>query len=123
MRRSNLNLSNLESDYGLGFRFNTDSGIVVRMDAAFGSRDGKHLWIVFRRHILGKRRATGGRSRTIAIAGAVALLATIGVMTTDGPRFYPDDPLWIDDDGTLDASSVVAIEDANSYDFVGEHLR
>ncbi len=47
MRRSNLNLSNLESDYGVGFRFNTDNGIILRMDAAFGSRDGKHLWIVF----------------------------------------------------------------------------
>jgi hypothetical protein len=47
MRRSQLNFNNLESDYGFGFRFNTDQGIVVRVDAAFGSRDGKHLWIVF----------------------------------------------------------------------------
>ena len=41
----------------------------------------------------------------------------MAVLTTDGPRFYPDDPLWIDDDTALDASAVVAIEDANSYDF------
>ena len=34
------------------------------------------------------------------------------------PRFYPDDPLWVDDDTALDASTVVAVEDANSYDFV-----
>ena len=34
-------------DYGIGFRFNTDNGIIVRVDAAFGSRDGKHLHIVF----------------------------------------------------------------------------
>lgn len=47
LRRSQLNFSNLESDYGFGFRFNTDRGIVARVDAAFGSRDGKHLWIVF----------------------------------------------------------------------------
>jgi surface antigen Omp85-like protein len=47
LRRSQLNFNNLESDYGFGFRFNTDQGIVVRVDAAFGSRDGKHLWIVF----------------------------------------------------------------------------
>jgi hypothetical protein len=47
MQRSQLNFKNLESDYGFGFRFNTDNGIVVRVDAAFGSRDGKHLWIVF----------------------------------------------------------------------------
>ena len=46
-RRADLNLSNLERDYGLGFRFNTDNGVVFRVDAAFGSRDGKHLYIVF----------------------------------------------------------------------------
>ena len=47
MRRGDLDFRNLESDYGFGFRFNTDNGIVVRVDAAFGSNDGKHLWIVF----------------------------------------------------------------------------
>jgi outer membrane protein assembly factor BamA len=47
MRRADLNFRDLESDYGFGFRFNTDNGIVLRVDAAFGSRDGRHLWIVF----------------------------------------------------------------------------
>ncbi len=47
LRRSQLDFKHLESDYGFGFRFNTDRGIVARIDAAFGSRDGKHLWIVF----------------------------------------------------------------------------
>jgi hypothetical protein len=47
MRRSELDFNNLESDYGFGFRFNTDRGVVLRVDAAFGSRDGKHLWVVF----------------------------------------------------------------------------
>lgn len=47
LRRSQLDFKHLESDYGFGFRFNTDSGIVARFDAAFGSRDGKHFWIVF----------------------------------------------------------------------------
>jgi hypothetical protein len=46
-RRSRLNFRDLESDYGFGFRFNTDNGIVLRVDSAFGSRDGKHLWIAF----------------------------------------------------------------------------
>jgi hypothetical protein len=46
-RREDLNFENLESDYGIGFRFNTDNGIIFRVDAAFGSRDGKHLYIVF----------------------------------------------------------------------------
>jgi hypothetical protein len=47
LRRADLDFKDLETDYGIGFRFNTDNGIVVRVDAAFGSRDGKHLWIVF----------------------------------------------------------------------------
>lgn len=47
LRRTDLNFQHLESDYGFGFRFNTDNGVVLRVDAAFGSRDGKHLWIVF----------------------------------------------------------------------------
>jgi outer membrane protein assembly factor BamA len=47
MDRSDLNLKSLESDYGIGFRFNTDNGVVMRVDAAFGSQDGKHLHVVF----------------------------------------------------------------------------
>jgi hypothetical protein len=45
--RSDLNFKDLETDYGFGFRFNTDNAIVFRVDAGFGSRDGKHLYIVF----------------------------------------------------------------------------
>lgn len=47
MRRSDLDFGSLERDYGFGFRFNTDNGVVMRVDAAFGSRDGKHLHVVF----------------------------------------------------------------------------
>jgi hemolysin activation/secretion protein len=46
-RRADLSVAKLESDYGFGFRFNTDESIVFRIDAGFGSRDGKHLYIVF----------------------------------------------------------------------------
>lgn len=46
-RRRDLNFSDLEHDYGFGFRFNTNAGIIFRADAAFGSRDGKHLYLVF----------------------------------------------------------------------------
>jgi outer membrane protein assembly factor BamA len=45
--RSDFRMKNMERDYGFGFRFNTDNGIVLRVDAAFGSADGKHLHIVF----------------------------------------------------------------------------
>lgn len=47
LRRSDLALKDLEHNYGFGFRFNTSNGVVMRVDAAFGSRDGKHLHIVF----------------------------------------------------------------------------
>ena len=47
MRRADLTLRSLERDFGVGFRFNTDNGVIMRVDAAFGSRDGKHLHVVF----------------------------------------------------------------------------
>jgi hypothetical protein len=47
MTRSDLDFANLKTDYGFGFRFNTDAGIILRVDAAFGSADGKHLYIVW----------------------------------------------------------------------------
>jgi outer membrane protein assembly factor BamA len=46
-RREDLSFDDLETDYGIGFRFNTDNGVILRVDAAFGSRDGAHLYIVF----------------------------------------------------------------------------
>ncbi len=46
-RRADLDFSNLESNYGIGFRFNTNSAVILRVDAGFGSRDGKHLYIVW----------------------------------------------------------------------------
>jgi hypothetical protein len=46
-RRADLNFNRLEDAYGFGFRFNTDNGTILRIDAGFGSRDGKHLYIVF----------------------------------------------------------------------------
>jgi len=45
--RSDFTWKNMERDWGIGFRFNTDNGVIMRVDAAFGSPDGKHLHIVF----------------------------------------------------------------------------
>lgn len=47
LERGDIDFKNLERDYGFGFRFNTNQGIVFRVDAGFGSRDGKHLYIVW----------------------------------------------------------------------------
>jgi hemolysin activation/secretion protein len=46
MSRKDLDFDGLESDYGFGFRFNTDNGMILRIDSAFGSRDGAHRWVV-----------------------------------------------------------------------------
>jgi hypothetical protein len=49
---------------------------------------------------------------TAVLAGAVALSAS------PPPRFFPDDPIWVDDDKALDASKMGVVEDSNLYDFV-----
>jgi hypothetical protein len=45
------------------------------------------------------------------------MFGAIALARTGGPRFYPDDPLWTDDDTALTVSAVVPTEDASSYDF------
>src|SRR5262245_7033937 len=58
-------------------------------------------------------------SSRIAVPFVVALLAVAGSTgRSAAPRFYPDDPVWQDDDRALDASKAVAIADPNGYDFV-----
>jgi len=42
-RLEDLNLRDLESDYGIGFRFGTINSVFLRIEAAFGSRDGRHF--------------------------------------------------------------------------------
>jgi len=46
-RREDLDLRNLESDYGIGFRFGTSNGVFLRVDGAFGSSAGKHFILRF----------------------------------------------------------------------------
>jgi hypothetical protein len=55
-----------------------------------------------------------------AAIGVVAALAVATVVSTRSasPRFYPDDPLWTDNDRLIDASKAVPIEDSNGYDFL-----
>ncbi len=42
-RVEDLDFSDLESDYGIGFRFGTANGVFLRVEGAFGSRGGKHF--------------------------------------------------------------------------------
>jgi hypothetical protein len=58
-------------------------------------------------------------SRCWAAAAVGALSLGIGsTVWSAAPRFYPDDPVWADDDRAFDASKAVVIEDTNGYDFV-----
>jgi hypothetical protein len=42
-RLEDLNLRDLESDYGIGFRFGTQNGVFLRVEGAFGSSGGTHF--------------------------------------------------------------------------------
>jgi len=46
-RREDLTFRDLETDYGIGFRFGTINGIFLRIEGAFGSREGKHFVMRF----------------------------------------------------------------------------
>jgi hypothetical protein len=46
-RREDLDFSDLESDYGIGFRFGTVNGVFLRIEGAFGSSGGKHFVLRF----------------------------------------------------------------------------
>jgi hypothetical protein len=46
-RREDLDLRDLESDYGIGFRFGTKNGVFLRVEGAFGSSGGKHFILRF----------------------------------------------------------------------------
>ena len=46
-RIEDLNFSDLESDYGIGFRFGTRNGVFLRVEGAFGSSAGAHFILRF----------------------------------------------------------------------------
>jgi len=46
-RTEDLNFRDLETDYGIGFRFGTMNGIFLRIEGAFGSSEGKHFILRF----------------------------------------------------------------------------
>jgi hypothetical protein len=56
-------------------------------------------------------------SRIVACATLLSLSVGAAVWSA-ASRFYPDDPLWQDDDQAFNASMVVTIEDTNGFDFV-----
>ncbi len=61
--------------------------------------------------------AVCSRRLVVAALAATGLTAASAVWSA-APRFYPDDPVWSDDDRAFDASKTVVIEDTGGYDFV-----
>ena len=47
LRREDLNFSNLEHDYGIGFRFNTYKTVFLRLDIAAGGGEGARVFLKF----------------------------------------------------------------------------
>src|SRR5687767_4267795 len=62
------------------------------------------------------------RRRGAALVGALGL-AVGSAAWSAAPYFYPDDPIWSDDDRAFDASKAIPIEDTNAYDFVVNTFR
>jgi len=46
-RVEDLTFRDLETDYGIGFRFGTRNGVFLRVEGAFGSSGGKHFIMRF----------------------------------------------------------------------------
>jgi len=66
-----------------------------------------------------QRARRGPRPPRFAIAVIAVLCAVVLGLTTRAaaPRFFPDDPLQVDDDRAFDASEAREIEGSNAYDF------
>jgi hypothetical protein len=59
------------------------------------------------------------RLRSVWVA-ALLVVAVAVAGNAVAPRFYPDDPIWVDDDTVFDASGAVEVEGSNGFDFA-EH--
>ncbi len=60
------------------------------------------------------------RRATLAAVLAGVLVAAVFATSTpaSAPKYYPDDPIWVDDDRAMDAAGAGPIEDTNGYDFL-----
>ena len=61
--------------------------------------------------------AASFRRTSIAWIAILVWLSLPAARSAD-QRFFPDDPLWTDDDRAIDASNVAPVEDTNGYDFL-----
>src|SRR6266511_2930751 len=54
----------------------------------------------------------------VAACMVVASLFAIADVRSAGPRFYPDDPLWVDNDRVIDVTGAHEVELDNHDDFL-----
>jgi hypothetical protein len=52
------------------------------------------------------------------VSAALVAAALAAASNAAQPRFFPDDPIWVDNDRVQDASKAELQEDSNAYDFV-----
>src|SRR5688500_10571119 len=78
---------------------------------------------------MGRKNQRHAAPVLLGLALAGVLVATVDggpatvaawVQAAVGPRFYPDDPVWVDDDRAFDASAALPMATGDIYDFV-EH--
>ena len=58
------------------------------------------------------------RARLLGVTLACSLALVPLLVRSASPRFYPDDPIWVDEDRVLDADGVQEHEDRNAFDFL-----
>lgn len=64
------------------------------------------------------RVAGAGRSTLVIVAGLMALLGTVVDGRQPAPRFYVDDPIWVDNDRVIDVRGSRDIGLGDYYDFI-----
>jgi hypothetical protein len=67
---------------------------------------------------MSSKRSSKALRRHTLVAAAIAVVVAAFTTSAQKPSFYPDDPIAVDDDMSLDASKVAPVEDSNGYDFV-----
>jgi hypothetical protein len=58
-----------------------------------------------------------------ALAMALCVAALTATRVIDQPRFFKDDPIWVDDDRAVDAGRVAATRHSEAYDFLDNTFR
>ena len=64
------------------------------------------------------RRGPASAGRYVLIVAAISAISLSVASRGAQPRFFPDDPISVDNDRAFDASKAVEIEGSNGYDFV-----